>query len=189
MTLEELKQLAHGTKLDSIILVIKTARKAFEVNDDDGDQWWQEVVFMDASGEMPGEILIGSYTPEAGTKNENRTMPNVEWRSKQKIYVRSGEIHDADIRCKEGKKIKIFEARDMAVRLTFDQYNEISHTETQSQLVSRDDEIRGKCKTLFIVAAIQAGQIDVGVEATITIAKHKQRTINALVDFAMKIGG
>ena len=61
MTLEELKQLPHGTQLDSIILVIKTARKAFQVSDDDGDQWWQEVVFMDVTGEMPGEILIGKY--------------------------------------------------------------------------------------------------------------------------------
>ncbi len=186
MTLEELKQLAHGTKLDSIILVIKTARKPFEVNDDNGDQWWQEVVFMDASGEMPGEILIGSYTPEVGTKNENRTMPHNVWRSKQKIYLVSGEIHDADVRGKEGRKIKIFEARDMAVQLTFDQFNEISHAETQDQLAGRDDEIKGKCKTLFIMHFIGAYARTKGcVPALDDVDKIR---INKWVDFAMKTG-
>ena len=156
MTLEEFKQLAGGTKLDSIILVIKTARKPFEVNDDNGDVWWQEVVFMDATGEMPGEIFMGSYTPESGTKNENRAVPHNVWRSKQKIYLVNGEIQDADIRGKEGKKIKVFEARDMAPQLTFDQYNDISHAETQSQLVSRDDEIRGKIRHGIVCAMIKS---------------------------------
>jgi hypothetical protein len=189
MNLEELKHCPHGTELEGVILVIKVARKAFDTIDDDGkQQWWQEVVFMDVTGEMPGEIYLGTYSPEPGTKNENRTRPHTPWRSKQKIFVVEGKILDGDVRGKMGRKVQIMECRDLAPQLSWNQWNDISQAETDEQLKSRErgqeQEIRGKCLTLFIMHFIGAVAKECGEVPK--VRKQDVERFDEWVDIAMR---
>ena len=64
--IKDLKQMAEGTEIRGLPLTIKTARKAFR--DADGNVF-QEVVFMDSTGEMPGHILFDVSTDELKQKS------------------------------------------------------------------------------------------------------------------------
>lgn len=185
MTLEELKQCPHGTQIVGLPLVIKTARTTFL----DGDEKaWQEVVFMDMSGEMTGVIALPEYSPSAdGSKYDSRIkVPPTVWRSKARIFIMEGEIQDTDVRKKETRKIIVYRCRDMAVRLTYDQYNELSESEGQDWQAARQEEIRGKCRYGVVCASIQSGKLELSDFVGDNLTTKGIRTVvNIVVEFIM----
>jgi len=185
MTLEELQQLPHGTEIVGFSLVIKTARDTFV----DGDEKaWQEVLFMDRTGEMSGQILLPDYSPsDDGSKYDQRKkVPPKVWRSKERVFIIEGEIQDSDIRRKMGKKLVVTECRDMNVQLTYDQYDDLSEAEGKSAREARHREIRGKCMTLFIQSYIEGMAVWSG-----SLAQPDSKTediLEAWVNIATKEG-
>lgn len=124
--IKDLKKMAAGTEIKGFPLMIKTARQVFK--DAEGTTY-QEVVFMDASGEMTGHILL-----------ENEAA---RWKSKANICIMNGVLQDTDERKKEGVKLVVFECFDAATPLTFDQSQELQ-AEDWKRL--RQDEIKGKIR-------------------------------------------
>jgi len=148
ISIKELKNMVDGTKISGVPLLIKTARATFR---DAEENIWQEVVFMDATGEITGHILQDSY--ESEYKSHKTTGDAPFWRSKQRICVMEATIQDADIRRKEASKIVITECFNLAIRLTFEQRQELTD-EDWKQL--RQDEIKGKIRHGIICAMIQS---------------------------------
>lgn len=171
LMIKDLKSMAAGTEVKGFPLLIKTARGTFS---DGEENIWQECVFMDSSGEIVGHILQDSY--EADYKSHKTTGQAGIWQSKQRICVMEATIQDTDIRKKEGVKIVITECFDLAVRLTFDQRQELSDEEWR-QL--RQDEIKGKIRHGLVCVARK----DLGFKGPLS-QMHKQ-VIHSDVDFIM----
>jgi hypothetical protein len=53
-----------GTRINPGTLTIKTAKKKWQVK----DVWWQQVILMDETGEMPADVKLGKYLPLDGKK-------------------------------------------------------------------------------------------------------------------------
>ena len=138
LTIKDLKKLNAEQEISGFPLLIKTARNAFR---DADENVWQEVVFMDASGEIVGHILIDPGETEY--KSHIKRGPASVLQSKQRICAMKATIQDTDIRKKEGVKIVITEWFDLAVNLTFDQRQELQ-VEDWKKL--REDEIKGKIR-------------------------------------------
>lgn len=163
LMIKDLKTYAAGTLVKGFPLLIKTARKAFT---DANEVTWQEVVFMDSSGEITGHI----YLPEDEGK--------VCWKSKTNICIMNGTIQDTDERKREAVKIVVTECFDAATPLTFDQGQDMQ-AEDWRRL--REDEIKGKIRHGLVCSLIRTGQITKG-EAPINDANVKS-CVNRWVDF------
>ena len=131
--IKDLKKLAAGTEIKGFPLLIKTARNTFK--DADGTTF-QEVVFMDSSGEMTGHIQL-----------ENA---EARWKSKTNLCIMEGELQYTDERGKESNKLVVFECFDAATPLTFDQSQELQ-AEDWKKL--RQDEIKGKIRHGLVCVA------------------------------------
>lgn len=135
LMIKDLKSMAAGVEVKGLPLMIKTARKAF--TDAEGTTY-QEVVFMDASGEMTGHILIDEHV--------------ALWKSKTNICIMEGILQDTDERKKEGVKIVVFECFDAATPLTFDQGQDLQAEDWRK---IREDEIKSKVRCWLVSASIQ----------------------------------
>jgi len=153
-TLEELKSMAHGTEIIGLPLLIKTARKCILMGD---NQYWQEVVFMDCSGEMTGYILY-SMPDEPSDFNKRRATasPLGHWKTDDRIVVIRAEIQDCDERKKEASKLMVFEACSTVPSLTFDQSQTLSAKEWEGV---RKEEVKGKIRHWIVCSAIQSNQV------------------------------
>ena len=137
--IKDLKEMAAGTQVSGFPLLIKTARTPFTDTD---ASVWQEVVFMDGTGEIVGHILLADNVPQK--KGHHTGAAGYQpWQSKQRLCVMQGEIQDTDIRKKEGTKIVITDCFDLAVPLTYGQYEDMQ-AEDWKKL--REDEIKGKIR-------------------------------------------
>jgi len=174
LMIKDLKSMAAGTKVSGFPLLIKTARQPFR---DAEENVWQEVVFMDSSGEMIGHILLANNVPQR-EGHHTGTAGYEPWQSKQRLCVMDGEIQDADIRKKEAMKIVVTDCFDLAVNLTYDQRQELQTEEWQKL---RQDEIKGKIRHGIVCAMIQAPN---NKPPTARDAKTEEY-INAWVDFIM----
>ena len=139
LMIKDLKEMAAGTEIKGFPLLIKTARQPFR---DADENVWQEVVFMDRTGEITGHILLATNVPEV-KGHHTGTAGYVPWQSKQRLCVMQGEIQDTDIRKKEGTKIVITECFDLAVNLSYEQKQEL---EAEDWKKLREDEIKGKIR-------------------------------------------
>lgn len=149
--IKELKAMAAGTEVKGFPLLIKTARKAFS----DGDSVaWQEVVFMDASGEMLGHIYLGDGVIKEGHHAGPATFPL--WKSKERVCILQAEIQDTDERKREDTKLVVTECFNMAVNLTHDQIQDLQEEEWKKL---REDEIKGKIRHGLVCADKAAGKI------------------------------
>ena len=177
LTIKDLKSMAAGTKIQGIPLFIRTARGTFR--DADG-VLFQEVRFMDKSGEITGHILYDE--PESTEYQSHKTtgLPPGHWRSKQTLCIMEGLIQDTDERKKEGVKIVIRECFDTAVNLSYEQGQEID-AEDWKQL--RQDEIKGKIRHGICCSLIQRITSVGGI--TIVPNKKMKSEINELADFIM----
>ena len=174
-TIKDLKTYAAGTEIKGFPLMIKTARKAFK--DAEGTTF-QEVVFMDASGEMTGHILlevVGSETQGHHTGTAEFAL----WKSKTNICIMNGVLQDTDERKKESMKLVVFECFDAATPLTFDQNQELQ-AEDWKKL--RQDEIKGKIRHGIVCETISPLTDTLGI---VVLTDGDKKRINDLVDFIM----
>ncbi len=177
LMIKDLKSMAAGTKIQGMPLFIRTARGTFR--DADG-VLFQEVRFMDKSGEITGHILYDE--PESTEYQSHKTtgLPPGLWRSKQTLCIMEGLIQDTDERRKEGVKIVIRECFDTAVNLSYEQGQEID-AEDWKQL--RQDEIKGKIRHGIVCSMI--GRVNPSSKIILLPDEKGKQEINELVDFIM----
>lgn len=126
--------MAAGTPVKAFPLLIKTARKVFA--DASGDKW-QEVVFMDSSGEMTGHIAMEG---------------NVPWKSKDNLCIMEATIQDTDERGRQGVKLVVTDCFDTATPFTYDQGQEMSAEDWRK---GREDEVKSKVRCWLVASSIQ----------------------------------
>lgn len=162
VNIAELKKLAEGTEVAGLPLLIKTARKTFADTD---NLFWQEVVFMDATGEIIGHVLMDSEA--------------AHFQSKTRLCIMKATIQptDAGHRGKEANKLVVTECFDMAVKLSYDQVQGLDEIDWEAK---REAEIRGKIRHGIVCACIQ-GQVFTPGE----FEPDEKLLINALVEFIM----
>ncbi len=146
--IKELKKTAAGTEIKGLPLMIKTARNTFR--DAEGTTF-QEVVFMDSSGEMTGHILLEAVDDNSGRQNVSSFKT---WKSKTNLCIMDGVLQDTDERKKEGVKLVVYECFDAATPLTYDQNQDLQAEEWRQ---IREDEIRGKIRHGLCCATLSAG--------------------------------
>jgi hypothetical protein len=149
--IKDLKKLPAETVISGVPLLIKTARPTFWDAEENG---WQEVVFMDATGEITGHILLDpqeTYEEIAKNHPHRKNIPPQVFLSKQRICVMKATMQETDERRKEAMKIVITECFDLAVRLTFEQRQELTEEEWQQ---FRQDEIKSKIRCWLVSASI-----------------------------------
>jgi len=139
-------KLKAGTKVRGCPLMIKTARKTYR--DADGTVY-QEVVFMDSSGEIRGDIVLG----EGDIGGHKDTGQLHKWQSKTNLVVMNAELQWTDSRGKEGNKLVVFDCFDAATPLSYDQKEEL---ETAEWKTAREEEIRGKIRHWLACSILQS---------------------------------
>lgn len=147
--IKELKNTAAGTEIKGLPLMIKTARNTFR--DAEGTTF-QEVVFMDSSGEMTGNILL--EVSESDSKGYRNVDEFIRWKSKTNLCIMDGILQDTNERKKEGVKLVVYECFDAATPLSYEQHNGLQEEEWR-QL--REDEVRGKIRHGLCCATLSAG--------------------------------
>ena len=121
MKIEQLLLQSHGQKIGGMTLTVKTSKKTWEI----GKIWWQQVVFMDGTGEIPADVKIGGYNP-------------IIRGSEVRVIV--SEVRDAEYL---GKPRKILVVDQYSIpTITVDEWN--AEVEEWRQL--REDEIKGKIR-------------------------------------------
>ena len=170
--IKDLKKMAAGTEIKGFPLMIKTARQTFK--DAEGTTY-QEVVFMDASGEMTGHILLEVVGEEHEGHHTGSAAFSL-WKSKTNICIMDGVLQDTDERKKEGIKLVVFECFDAATPLTFDQSQELQ-AEDWKRL--RQDEIKGKIRHGLVCVARR----ELGLKGPLS-QMHKQMILSD-VDFIL----
>lgn len=147
--IKDLKNMPEGTEVKGFPLCIKTARKSFR--DADG-LTWQEVVFMDASGEILGHILLGEDGEPVG---HGGISPFHQWQSKTNICIMEGTVQYTDERKKDAMKLVVTECFDVATPLTWGQTQDI---EAENWQKMREEEIKGKIRHGLVCADKSAGK-------------------------------
>ena len=179
MMIKDLKNAAEGTEVKGFPLLIKTARKPFK--DAEGTTF-QEVVFMDSSGEMTGHILLECIGEETQGHHAGSSAFHL-WKSKTNICIMDGIIQSTDERKKEAMKLVVYSCFDAATPLTFDQ-NQDLQAEDWKQM--RQDEIKGKVRHGLTCAFIQSGQIKPDITSGKEhIPKSAKAIINEITDFIL----
>lgn len=151
--------MAAGTIVKGFPLLVKTARKVFT---DAVENKWQEVVFMDSSGEMLGHIAMEG---------------NVPWKSKDNLCIMQATLQDTDERGRQGMKLVVTDCFDTATPFTYDQGQEMQAGDWKKM---HEDEIKGKCRYGLVCACINANF------NIFDLAKGDYtKPINSIVDFIM----
>jgi hypothetical protein len=148
--IKDLKQMAEGTEVKGLPLMIKTARKTF--TDAEGTTF-QEVVFMDASGEMTGHIVL-QPTDREQNGDYHTVGEFTPWKSKTNLCITNAVLQDTDERKKEGVKLVVFECFDAATPLNYEQVQEMQAEDWRKL---REDEIRGKIRHGLCCSYITSG--------------------------------
>lgn len=155
MNIADIKKLNEGVELRGFPLLIKTARKAY--HDPNDDIWWQEVVFMDASGEIAGQIQI--------------EQQSACWQSKVNLCIMDGTLQRTDAHGHDQYKLVVTECFDTATPLTWTQQQDLTAEEFSK---AREQEVKGKIRCWLVAAVLQNGK------------KPVKNEINDLVEYVMK---
>jgi hypothetical protein len=164
-TIAEIKKLPVGTEIQGIPLLIKTARRAFA---DGENRTWQEVVFMDVSGEMLGHILLPTVE-----NHDKRTGGYTPWQSKTNLCIMQAIVQATEDRNKQDVKLVVTDCFNTATPLTYAQNDELTADDWQRM---HEEEIDGKIRhglTLTWVGACKR----------LIITDEERKLINGLVEF------
>lgn len=123
-----------NTRINPGTLSIKTAKKKWQVK----DVWYQQVILMDKTGEIPADVKIGKYLPLDG---------------KKQINIIVAEVQEAEYLGKERKKLVV------------DQFS--IPTQTVDEYQSRQDEldkevklvVESKIRCWLVSASIQGKEL------------------------------
>lgn len=132
MTIQELLKMPIGAKIGGgFPQCIKTFKKIWQTE----DGWFQQVILMDKTGEMPADVNLGKQ--------------NISLRSKGNlINITVAQIQEAEYLGKDRKKLYI------------DQFTVPSTTEPPDVMNFTDGSekiVRGKIKTWLVAARLQSG--------------------------------
>ena len=158
MNIAELKNMPVGTKISEFTLLIRTARGTS--TDSDGSSW-QDVVFIDGSGELQGRIQIESESHR--------------WKSKTNICIMEAELQDTDHRGKEQNHLVVFRCFDSCIKLSHDIYDGMVQEQWNE---NNQDIIKSKIRCWLVAAHIQSGK-------PIATQELFKQGINNLVDYVM----
>ena len=154
LTLNEIKSMPPGTEITFLPVLIKTARRCVLFGD---NNYYQEVVLMDCSGEMTAYIY---YEPPEEQPDYNKRRKTIEpggiWKSNDRIVIGRAEIQESDERKKEVPKLMIFECCSTRANLTFDQSQ---YLEAREWMEARKEEVKGKIRHWLVCSGIQSNQI------------------------------
>ena len=156
MDIAQLQLQPHNTKIGGFVLTIKTCKKTWQV----GKVWFQQIVWMESSGEIPVDVKIGKYNPL------NRGS---------EINVIISTVRDAEYL---GKPCKVLFVEQYSLpTMTADEYN----SQEDDWLTAQQDKIKGMIRHGIVCALIQR----VTTEGKINIVPNKQmkNAINEVVDF------
>ncbi|MEJ2650178.1 MAG: hypothetical protein P8016_17430 [Sedimentisphaerales bacterium] len=168
MNIAQLKTLNEGVEVKGFPLLIKTARNSYYDSD---KNLWQEVVFMDSSGEMEGQILVEEGSDQ--DRQHETTGQAKKWNSKTNLCIMDGEIQLSDKGGKSHNKIVVRECFDTATPLSYDQQGEISAEQWQA---AHESEVKSKIRCWLVASAIQNGKGFPGSDI-------EKAWINELVEF------
>jgi len=169
----DLKKMNAGTEVKGLPLMIKTARSTF--TDAEGTTF-QEVVFMDASGEMTGNIILVP-TNRDQSNDYHKAGKFTPWKSKTNLCIMDGVLQDTDERKKEGVKLVVFECFDAATPLTYEQGQDLQAEDWRRM---REDEIRGKVRHWVACSLLHREDIEVLRPEPVL-----KKAINEWVEFIM----
>lgn len=155
MTIKQLLEMPIGERVGGFECSIKTFKKTFQV----GKVWFQQVILMDSTGEMPADVNVGT------SRNPLRGRA-----SSLKIVV--CEVQEAEYLGKDRKKLLVHEYIIPAI--TADEWEE-----EQAAIEAKwNKETEGKIRHGLVCSCIKAGQ------AFCDIEKYKPE-IEALVKYIM----
>lgn len=140
MLIKDLKACESNTIVKGFALLIKTARTPFQGT---GEAVWQEVVFMDATGEMLGHILLAEHG-KIGKHKE--TAGYHLWKSKDIVCILSASVQQTDAHKKDDMKLVVTECFSSVAKLSYDQEQELAEEEWR---ILRDLEINSKIRCLL----------------------------------------
>lgn len=154
MKIEQILRQPIGQRLNPGTLSIKTAKKKWQVK----EVWWQQVILVDETGEMPADVKIDAYIPLNG---------------KTQISCIVAEVQNAEYLGKDRKKLVVSQYVIPTMSMT-------EYEESQDQM---NDEIK-----LIVQGKIRHGLVcvarrDLGFKGPLS-QMHKQ-CIKSDVDFIM----
>ena len=134
-TIKNLQEMPIGQGTGGYTLSIKTAKKKWSVK----DVWWQQVIIMDETGEMPADVKIGKNIPLV---------------SGSQIYITVAHVQNAEYLGKDRKKLVV------------DQFTIPTQTidEYQSKQDEMDKEVKliveSKVRCWLVSSSIQGKQLN-----------------------------
>ena len=134
MTIKQLLEMPIAEKVGGFELSIKTFKKTFQV----GKGWFQQVILMDSTGEMPADVNIGKQ----GNPLRGRAKS-------LKIVV--CEVQEAEYLGKDRKKLLVHEYTIPTI--TVDEWEE----EQAVMEAKWSKEIEGKIRHGLVCSCIKAG--------------------------------
>jgi hypothetical protein len=135
MTIKQLLAMPIGEKVGGFELSIKTFKKNFQV----GKVWFQQVILMDTTGEMPADVNIGTkYNPIRGRASS--------------IRIVVCEVQEAEYLGKDRKKLLVHEC-------TFPTTTMAEWEEEQEAIEAKwNKEIEGKIRHGLVCSFVKAGK-------------------------------
>ena len=154
MKIEQILIQPIGQRFNAGTLTIKRAKKTWQVK----NIWYQQVIFMDDTGEIPADVKIGKYLPLIRGQDVN---------------VIIGAVRDAEYL---GKPRKILFVEQYSLpSMTMDDYN----TQEDEWFTAQQDQIKGKIRHGLVCIARR----ELGFRGPLS-QMHKQ-IIKGDVDFIM----
>jgi len=163
MKIEQILIQPIGQRFNAGTLTIKTCKKKWQTkghNLASADIWWQQVIFMDETGEMPADIKLGRYLPLNG---------------KTEVNIIVAEVQNAEYLGKDRKKLVV--DQHSLPTMTIDDYN----SQEDEWFTAQQDQIKGKIRHGITCSYIKAGAI----RPQEKLCKIWKERINDLVDFIM----
>lgn len=157
-TIKQLLAMPIGQGTGGYTLPIKTRKKKWQVE----EIWWQQVILMDKTGEIPADVKIGTYKPLDG---------------KIEIRIIVAEIQNAEYLGKDRKKLVVDQYSIPS--MTMDEY----YTQEEDWHCQHEEEIKGKIRHGIICAMISRNPKDGNI--TLIPDERCKQDINELVNFIM----
>lgn len=137
MKINQLLMQKTGQKIGGFTLSIKTYKKNWQ----SGKFWWQQVICMDETGEIPVDVKTGLvYNPIRGRA--------------QAIHITVAEVQEAEYLGKDRKKLVVDQFTIPTI--TFDEGQEL---EAENWARLKEEEIRGKVRHGVVCSLIRAKEI------------------------------
>lgn len=162
MKIAEIQAGTVGQRATGFTVNVKTFKKIWQV----GDEWFQQVILCDETGEIPADVKLGK------AKRPN-TRPSLQ--GNKTLTVIACELQESEYMGKPCKKLYIDEYS--VPTITADDYNKMQEDEALEYRAYEEHKIRGMIRHGLVCSMIKA-QFNPQ-----DILKNWQPTIKELVEF------